>query len=63
MTRLVDAHQHSRIDFVDGLSWSRLLADYDISRGRLLLLVWVTLGGGPFLLARRRPRRLRRRGA
>jgi hypothetical protein len=30
--------------FVDGLSWSRLLADYDITRGRLLLLVWATGG-------------------
>lgn len=38
--------------FVDGLSWSRLLSDYDISRGRLLLLVWITVGGGPFVLAR-----------
>jgi hypothetical protein len=38
--------------FVDGLSWSRLLSDYDISRGRLLLLVWLTVGGGPFVLAR-----------
>jgi hypothetical protein len=38
--------------FVDGLSWTRLLSDYDISRGRLLLLVWVTVGGGPSVLAR-----------
>lgn len=38
--------------FVDGLSWSRLLSDYDISRGRLLLLVWITVAGGPFVLAR-----------
>jgi len=38
--------------FVDGLSWSRLLSDYDLSRGRLLLLVWVTVGGGPFVFAR-----------
>lgn len=38
--------------FVDDLSWSRLLSDYDISRGRLLLLVWVTIGVGPFVLAR-----------
>lgn len=38
--------------FVDGLSWSRLLSDYDLSRGRLLLLVWLTVGGGPFVLAR-----------
>ena len=38
--------------FVDGLSWSRLLTDYDITRGRLLLLVWVTVVGGPYVLAR-----------
>lgn len=38
--------------YVDGLSWSRLLSDYDLTRGRLLLLVWVTVGGGPFVLAR-----------
>lgn len=38
--------------YVDGLSWQRLLADYDLSRGRLLLLVWLTIGPGPFLLAR-----------
>lgn len=38
--------------YVDGLSWSRLLADYDLTRGRLLLLVWLTVGGGPFILAR-----------
>ncbi len=38
--------------FVDRLSWSRLLSDYDLSRGRLLLLVWITVGGGPFALAR-----------
>jgi hypothetical protein len=38
--------------YVDGLSWSRLLADYDLTRGRLLLLVWLTVGAGPVLLAR-----------
>jgi hypothetical protein len=38
--------------FVDGLSWTRLLSDYDISRGRLLLLVWLTVGGGPFVFTR-----------
>ena len=38
--------------YLDGLSWSRLLADYDLSRGRLLLLVWLTVGVGPLVLAR-----------
>jgi hypothetical protein len=38
--------------YVDGLSWGRLLADYDLSRGRLLLLVWLTVGVGPLVLAR-----------
>ena len=37
--------------YVDGLSWGRLLADYDITRGRLLLLLWIAVGLGPFLLA------------
>jgi hypothetical protein len=39
--------------YVDGLSWTRLLSDYDLSKGRLLLLLWVVVGAGPFLLARR----------
>ena len=38
--------------YVDGLSWTRLLADYDITRGRLLLLLWLTLAAGPFVLTR-----------
>jgi hypothetical protein len=38
--------------YVDGLSWSRLLSDYDLTRGRLLLLIWVTVGAGPFVAAR-----------
>jgi hypothetical protein len=38
--------------YLDGLSWSRLLADYDLSRGRLLLLLWLTVGAGPVLLTR-----------
>lgn len=38
--------------FVDGLSWNRLLSDYDLLRGRLLLLVWITIGAGPFVFAR-----------
>jgi hypothetical protein len=37
--------------YVDGLSWNRLLSDYDLSEGRLLLLVWLAVGAGPFLLA------------
>ncbi len=39
---------------VDGLPWSRLLSDYDLSRGRLLLLVWLTVGLGPLVLTRMR---------
>jgi hypothetical protein len=38
--------------YVDGLSWGRLLADYDLTRGRLLLLVWLTVGIGPYVFAR-----------
>jgi glycerol uptake facilitator-like aquaporin len=38
--------------YLDGLSWGRLLADYDLTRGRLLLLLWVTVGAGPVLLTR-----------
>ena len=39
--------------YVDGLSWTRLLSDYDLTEGRLLLLLWVVVGAGPFLLADR----------
>lgn len=42
--------------YVDGLTWTRLLADYDLSEGRLLLLLWGTICAGPFLLARRQQR-------
>jgi hypothetical protein len=45
--------------YVDGLSWRRLLSDYDLSEGRLLLLLWVVVGAGPFLLARWSHRRAR----
>jgi hypothetical protein len=45
--------------YVDGLSWSRLLADYNLFEGRLLLLLWVVVGAGPFLLARRSQLRAR----
>jgi hypothetical protein len=38
--------------YVDGLSWGRLLSDYDLTRGRLLLVVWMAVGVGPFILAR-----------
>jgi hypothetical protein len=37
--------------YVDGLSWNLLLSDYDVSQGRLLLLVWVAVGAGPFVAA------------
>lgn len=43
--------------YVDGLSWQRLLADYDLSRGRLLLLLWGTVAAGPFVLTRLLDRR------
>lgn len=39
--------------YVDGLPWSELLADYDFTRGRLLLLVWIAVGAGPFTFALR----------
>lgn len=37
--------------YIDGLSWERLVADYNLFQGRLLLLVWITMGVGPFLVA------------
>ena len=43
--------------YVDGLSWTRLLSDYDLSEGRLLLVLWLMVGIGPFLMARRHQRR------
>lgn len=43
--------------YVDGLSWQHLLADYDLSRGRLLLLLWGTLAAVPFVLTRLLDRR------
>jgi hypothetical protein len=42
--------------FVDGLSWARLFSNYDVTRGRLLILVWLTVAACPFLLARARRR-------
>jgi hypothetical protein len=33
--------------YADGLSWARLLADYQLWNGRLLLLVWLTVALGP----------------
>ena len=38
--------------YVDGLSWSRLFSDYDLTRGRLLLLVWLSVGVGPYVVTR-----------
>ena len=43
--------------YVDGLSWTRLLSDYDVSAGRLLLVLWLVVGIGPFLMARRHQQR------
>lgn len=37
--------------YVDGLSWGRLLSDYDVTRGRLLLLLWIAIALGPFAIA------------
>ena len=45
--------------YVDGLSWTRLLSDYDLSEGRLLLVLWLVVGIGPFLIASRQQRRAR----
>jgi hypothetical protein len=36
--------------YIDQLSWRQLLADYDLTQGRLVLLLWLTLGLGPLLL-------------
>ena len=42
--------------FVDGASWGALAANYDITAGRLWVLVPLTMGAGPFLVGRlRRP--------
>jgi hypothetical protein len=38
--------------YVDGASWATLLADYDITRGNLWILVLLTIGSAP-VLARR----------
>jgi hypothetical protein len=35
--------------FVSGLSWSALLADYDVTRGRLWALILIGIGVGPRL--------------
>ncbi len=34
--------------FVSGQSWSTLLADYDVTRGRLWSLILVSVGSGPW---------------
>jgi hypothetical protein len=44
--------------YVDGLSWTRLLSDYDLSKGRLLLVLWLVVGIGPFVISRREQRRV-----
>jgi hypothetical protein len=38
--------------FVDGADWSALLANYDITAGRLWILVPITMGLGPWLVRR-----------
>jgi hypothetical protein len=38
--------------YVDGASWSTLLADYDITRGNLWVLVLLTIGAAPVLSRR-----------
>jgi hypothetical protein len=38
--------------YVDGAPWSALLADYDLTRGNLWILVLMTMGAAP-VLARR----------
>ena len=54
--RLASSFEFGFGHYVDGLTWTRLLADYDLSEGRLLLLLWGTICAGPFLLARRQQR-------
>jgi hypothetical protein len=41
--------------YVSGLSWSALLADYDLTRGRLWPLVLVATALGPWMWGRLRP--------
>ena len=43
--------------YVSGASWESLLADYDLSRGRLWPLVLVTVLLAPWLVSRERGRR------
>jgi len=38
--------------YVDGASWSTLLADYDLTRGNLWILVLVTIAAAPSLVGR-----------
>ncbi|HET6562443.1 MAG TPA: hypothetical protein VFG72_11250 [Marmoricola sp.] len=38
--------------YVDGAAWSTLLADYDITRGNLWILVLLTIGSAPELVRR-----------
>ena len=38
--------------YVDGASWSALLSNYDVTAGRLWILVPLTMGSGPVLAGR-----------
>lgn len=42
--------------YVDGLSWERLFSDYDLTRGRLLVLLWLVLAAGPVVITCARQR-------
>jgi hypothetical protein len=46
--------------WIDHLSWDRLLSDYDLSRGRLLLFVWLVVGIAPAMIASLAQRHRRR---
>jgi hypothetical protein len=58
MARPVSLIVTSRPSFAD-VRWSQLdpaAVGYDLTQGRLLLLLWLVIGAGPFLLAdRHRP--------
>ena len=38
--------------FVDGASWDALLANYDVTKGRLWMLIPLTMGLGPIIIGR-----------
>jgi hypothetical protein len=46
---LAVAFEFGFFHLIRGVPWSRLLADYNLAEGRLLMLLWVTVLTGPVL--------------